>query len=64
MGQIERLIQNYDRFVSLPWDRNLSGPQKVWFAVYNKAEERRLRFRLSEFETSPNEPNTIGSRWT
>ena len=38
MGQIERLIQNYDTRVSLPWERNLAGPQRVWFAVYNKAE--------------------------
>ena len=52
MGQIERLIQNYDTRVSLPWERNLAGPQRVWFAVYNKAEERRLRRRLEEFEIS------------
>lgn len=52
MGQIERLIQNFDRFVALPWDRNLAGPQKVWFAVYNKTEELRLRARLGEFEIS------------
>ncbi len=52
MGQIERLIQSYDTRVSLPWERNLAGPQRVWFAVYNKAEERRLRRRLEEFELS------------
>jgi Domain of unknown function (DUF1788) len=52
MGQIERLIQNYDTRVSLPWEKNLAGPQRVWFAVYNKAEERRLRRRFEEFEIS------------
>jgi Domain of unknown function (DUF1788) len=52
MGLIERLIQNYDTRVSLPWERNLAGPQRVWFAVYNKVEERRLRARLGEFEIS------------
>ena len=52
MGQIERLIQNYDTRVSLPWEQNLAGPQRVWFAVCNKAEERRLRKRLDEFEIS------------
>jgi hypothetical protein len=50
MGHIERLIQNYASRVSLPWERHLAGPQRVWFAVYNKAEERRLRRRLDEFE--------------
>ena len=52
MAQIERLIQNYDTRVSLPWERNLAGPQRVWFAVYHKGEERRLRRRLDEFEIS------------
>ena len=52
MGQIERLIQSYDTRVSLPWERNLAGPQRVWFAVYSKSEERRLRRRLDEFEIS------------
>ena len=52
MGQIERLIQSYDTRVSLPWERNLAGPQRVWFGVYNKAEERRLRRRLDEFQIS------------
>jgi hypothetical protein len=50
MGHVERLLQNFDRFVSLPWDKHLAGAQKIWFAVYDKAEERRLRFRLPEFE--------------
>ena len=50
MGQIERLIQNYDTRVSLPWEQFVAGPQRVWFAVYSKAEERRLRRRLDEFE--------------
>lgn len=50
MGRIERLIQNYERYVSLPWDRSLSGAQKVWFVVYDKTEERRLRARVGEFE--------------
>jgi hypothetical protein len=52
MGQIERLIQNYDTRVSLPWERVLAGPQRVWFVVYSKTEERRLRRRLEEFEIS------------
>jgi len=52
MGQIERLIQNYDTRVSLRWEKILGGPQRVWFAVYNRTEERRLRRRLEEFEIS------------
>lgn len=49
MNQIEQLVQAYEEFVSLPWDSTLAGPQRVWFAVYDKSDERRLRHRLGEF---------------
>ncbi len=49
MSKIERLIRNYERFVSLPWERNLSCVQKVWFIVYDQMDERRLRVHLDEF---------------
>jgi hypothetical protein len=50
MGKIETLLRNYERHVSLPWDYSLSGAQKVWFAIYDKTNERRLRARIDEFE--------------
>ncbi len=50
MGRIEKLVENYARFAALPWEQNLAGPQRVWFAVYDKEDERRLRIRLEEFE--------------
>ncbi|KKL78541.1 hypothetical protein LCGC14_2023830, partial [marine sediment metagenome] len=50
MGRIEQLARNYERFAALPWAQNLAGAQRVWFAVYDKSDERRLRFRLGEFE--------------
>lgn len=50
MNRIERLVHSYARHVALPWDPALAGAQKVWFAVYDKADERRLRARVTEFE--------------
>jgi len=50
MSQIEGLLSEYEKIVRQPWQRNLAGAQKVWFAVYDPAQERRLRFRLAEFE--------------
>lgn len=51
MSKIERLIQNYKRFLAInPWDTKVAGSQKVWFAVYDKTDERRLRVQLDEFE--------------
>jgi hypothetical protein len=52
MNAIDRLIANYQRQVSLPWPTNLAGKQRVWFAVYPPAEERRLRAHLQHFEAA------------
>lgn len=50
VNEIEGLREAYERFVQLPWDRSLAGPEKVWFAIYDPAQERRLRLRIPEFE--------------
>ena len=50
MSEIQGLAQAYEQFVRLPWDPNLAGPQKVWFAIYKPDQERRLRLRISDFE--------------
>jgi hypothetical protein len=52
MSAIDRLVANYDRQVRLLWPANVSGKQRVWFAVYPPVEERRLRARLPQFEAS------------
>ncbi len=52
MNAIDRLIANYQRQVSLPWATNLAGKQRIWFAVYPPAEERRVRANLQHFETA------------
>src|SRR6266568_6204383 len=52
MNEIEGLLKAYERFLQLPWDRTLAGPQKVWFAIYEPTQERRLRLHLPEFETA------------
>ena len=54
MSRIEGLLQAYEKLVKLPWSGSLSGAEKVWFAVYEPSQERRLLFRLPEFETVTN----------
>ena len=51
MNEIDTLLNAYKRFVQLPWKDNLSGAEKVWFVVYDPPLERRIRFRLPDFET-------------
>jgi hypothetical protein len=48
MSRIEILKKNYQRICSLPWDRNVAGSQRVWLAVYDKEDERKLRLRLNQ----------------
>lgn len=55
MNRIEALREKYRRHVSIPWKKNLSGPQKVWMAVYPPEEELRLRYRIEEFEIATHE---------
>ena len=49
MSQIESLVKAYAEFAQLPWSQTVAGPQRVWFAVYDPMQERRLRLRLPEF---------------
>jgi len=57
MSAIDRLLSNYSRQVRLPWSATASGKQRVWFAVYPPAEERRVRARLPQFEALTLEAN-------
>lgn len=61
MSEVEQLLKAYEKHVSLPWENNLSGSEKVWFVVYDPAQERRVRFRLEEFQ---NVTRRAGHGWT
>ena len=50
MTRTELLKKNFQRVCGLPWDRNVAGAQRVWLAVYDKEDERKLRLRLGLFE--------------
>lgn len=60
MGAVEDLVRAYERFVRLPWESTLAGPQRVWFAIYEPTQERRLRLRIPEFEVAT---KVAGHRW-
>ena len=50
MAKVEGLLAAYERFVSFPWAERVSPAERVWFALYEPREERRLRLRLDAFE--------------
>lgn len=52
MSRIEELAERYTRHLSTPWQRTVSGAQRVIMAVYEKELERTLRARKVLFETA------------
>jgi hypothetical protein len=52
MSEVEALLKAYERYVHVRWDPSLAGPQKVWCAIYDSDQERRLRPRLGGFEAA------------
>ena len=60
MTRIDLLKKNYQRVCGLPWDRNVSGAQRVWLAVYDKEDEQKLRLRLGLFEEATQQ---TGRHW-
>lgn len=60
MTRIDLLKKNYERLCEYSWDRNVAGAQRVWLAVYDKEDERKLRLRLGLFEEAT---HRAGRRW-
>ena len=50
ISKTDVLINNYEKVVREPWNPNLSGQEKVWFLVYDPTEQRKVMFRLGDFE--------------
>jgi len=50
MNRIDQLLANYRSHIQMPLRPGLPASQRVWFAVYPAAEERRLINRIDDFE--------------
>ena len=50
MSRINRLIQSYGDYISVPWRDDAAAAQRVIFCIYNENDERRLRAKIEEFE--------------
>jgi hypothetical protein len=55
MARIEDLAERYGRHISTPWQRTISGAQRVVMVVYDKELERTLRARKMLFESATRE---------
>jgi len=52
MARIEDLAERFERHIATPWQRTVSGAQRVVMIVYDKEVERTLRARKAAFETA------------
>ena len=59
-SKIARLVGVYREHITLPWANDLAAIQRVIFAVYDKADELRLRANLGEFELATHQ---AGKEW-
>jgi hypothetical protein len=52
VGEIDDLIREYEDVARLRWEPSLAGAQRVWFAIYEPSQERRVRLRIHDFEVA------------
>lgn len=50
--RIDALIEAFEKVVNEPWSSALSGQERIWFLVYDPAEQRKIDFRSGDFETT------------
>jgi len=58
--RIDLLLEAYEKVVREPWASALSGQERIWFLVYDPAEQRKVDFRLRDFETAA---INAGKKW-
>lgn len=59
-SKVAKLVSAYRQHLSVPWQAGLAAIQRVIFAVYDKADELRLRANVGEFELATHQ---AGKRW-
>mgnify|MGYP001470823221 FL=1 len=57
---MDQLVLAYDKVINEPWSNSLSGQERVWFLVYDPAEQRKIDSRMGDFESATFK---AGKRW-
>lgn len=58
--RIDLLVEAYEKVVKEPWSSALSGQERIWFLVYDPAEQRKVDLQLGDFETAAIK---VGKKW-
>ena len=48
-SRVAKLVSAYRQHLTVPWQADLAAIQRVIFAIYDKADELRLRANVEEF---------------
>ena len=59
-SRVAKLATTYRQHLSVPWQAGIAAIQRVIFAVYDKADELRLRANVGEFELATQQ---AGKHW-
>ncbi len=59
-SKVNKLVSVYRRHLTVPWQAGLAAIQRVIFAVYDKADELRLRANVDEFALATQQ---AGKQW-
>lgn len=59
-SKVAKLVSAYRQHLTVPWQSGLAAIQRVIFAVYDKADELRLRANVEEFALATQQ---AGKRW-
>jgi hypothetical protein len=51
-SKVDNLLAAFEKVLNEPWKGTLSGQERLWFLVYDPAEQRKVELRLGDFETA------------
>ncbi len=59
-SKVDLLLTAFEGVINEPWTTSLSGQERVWFLVFDPAEQRKVDFRIDDFEMATRK---AGKRW-
>jgi len=59
-NSVDDLLSAYEKVLNMNWEATLSGQERIWFLVYEPELQRKVDFRLVDFE---NATKKAGKKW-
>ena len=55
LSKARKLLDNYSKYIGVPWRTDLAAAQRVIFCVYNQDDELRIRLLMDEYKVATSE---------